>query len=77
MLEFIWISNISGVLGTGTSLTVGLPDPGTHIITLTVSDGEFEKSVTLTLIIEPMGIIEPSDAPSEAGLDIRIPERLL
>jgi predicted transcriptional regulator len=78
VLEFSWTSDISGVLGDGTSLTLGLPDPGTHLITLTVTDGEFDRSVTITLIIEPLTVVEPpDDEPTDDEMDLRIPIILL
>jgi predicted transcriptional regulator len=70
VLEFIWSSNISGPLGTGRSLDISLPDPGIHLLTLTVGDGEFERSVTITLIIEPLQVETPG--PSEDGFNLMV-----
>jgi predicted transcriptional regulator len=74
VLMFTWSSNISGLLGTGTSLTLSLPDVGMHLITLTVGDGEFEKRVTITLIVEPLeSIAPPPGSPEDEGIALGIP----
>ena len=64
-LEFVWTSNISGELGTGASLTVTLMEPGTHLITLTASDGEFEESTSIEVIIELREGTEPPPPPDD------------
>jgi predicted transcriptional regulator len=75
VLAFSWSSNISGTLGTGTELGLGLTDVGTHLITLTVSDGEFENSATVTIVIVPIETIAPPPRPppEEEGIDLWVP----
>jgi hypothetical protein len=70
-LEFSWSSNILGDLGTGSSLTLSLAKPGEHLITLTVSDGEFQESRTILVHIEPLEVEPPptSPPPSNGGDD--------
>jgi hypothetical protein len=62
-LNFSWSSNISGHLGFGSSLSVRLTDPGTHLITLTVSDGEFEKTDTIEIHNKPKKVPPPPPPP--------------
>jgi hypothetical protein len=61
-LNFTWTSNSSGLLGYGSSLTVRLLEPGVHVLTVTVTDGEFEKIATIGIIIE-----EVDDGPPPNG----------
>ncbi len=63
VLAFTWTSNISGLLGTGPGLDVSLAVAGTHLITLTVSDGEFEGNATIVVVIEPIESVAPPPAP--------------
>jgi len=72
VLTFTWTSNISGVLGTGSSITAKLLDEGTHLITLTVSDGEFEKSTTIEVIIEASHV-EPPPPPDDDDTQFKVP----
>jgi hypothetical protein len=51
ILNFSWSSNISGHLGYGSSITVAILEPGTHLITLTVRDPDFEQRATVEIII--------------------------
>ena len=53
VLNYTWTSNISGLLGWGSSLQVRLLQPGTHHIMLKVTDGEFERTVSVDVVIEP------------------------
>jgi hypothetical protein len=57
LLNFTWSSNNSGVIGHGSSFTINLTDVGTHVITLTVTDGEFESRSTVTIEVEPKEVI--------------------
>jgi len=50
-LSFRWSSNISGVIGTGPVITESLSQPGTHLITLQVSDETFTSEITFSIII--------------------------
>jgi hypothetical protein len=53
ILNYSWSSNISGLLGYGSSLAITLMEPGTHLITLTVKDPDYEQRATVEVIIEP------------------------
>jgi uncharacterized membrane protein len=66
-LNYSWSSNLSGHLGFGESLIVRLRDIGTHVITVTVTDGEFEKIRTVSIIIEPEDVIEPPPPDGNGG----------
>jgi DNA-binding MarR family transcriptional regulator len=71
VLTFTWSSNIIGVLGTGTTHNLSLADPGTHLITLTVSDGEYESSATVTIVIvPPVSIAPPPPEPPTPEEDV-------
>jgi len=76
VLTYVWTSNISGVLGTGASITVKLMEPGTHLITLTVSDGEFERSTTIEVTIEASHV-EPPPPPDDDDDGVSIPWALI
>ena len=73
VLNYTWTSNISGPLGYGSSLQVRLLQPGTHHIMLSVTDGEFEKTTSVDVVIEPKDpdVIPPGpddgDDPSGPG----------
>jgi PGF-CTERM protein len=63
-LTYSWSSNASGLLGQGQRLPVKLNVPGLHIITLTVSDGEFTKTAKISVTIEalpPVTPVKPTD----------------
>jgi uncharacterized membrane protein len=64
-LLFVWTSNISGEIGRGSSITAKILEPGTHLITLTVSDPDFNKTTTVTLVIEPREGTEPPPPPDD------------
>ena len=64
-LLFVWTSNLSGELGRGSSITATIMDPGTHEITLTVSDPDYQKMDTITIVIEPRGGTEPPPPPDD------------
>ncbi|MCD6383425.1 MAG: hypothetical protein J7L88_03070, partial [Thermoplasmata archaeon] len=49
-LSFLWFSSIDGFLGTDPVITKGL-SPGTHTITLAVSDGIANVTKTLTITV--------------------------
>jgi hypothetical protein len=59
VLNYSWSSNISGHLGYGSSLTISIVEPGVHLIMLTVTDGEFEKTEVVGITIEPEEVIIP------------------
>ncbi|MCJ2540009.1 MAG: Ig-like domain-containing protein, partial [Candidatus Thermoplasmatota archaeon] len=64
-LVFVWVSNLSGELGRGSSITATIMDPGTHEITLTVSDPDFQKTDMIIIVIEPRGGTEPPPPPDD------------
>jgi len=68
-LAFAWSSNVSGVLGTGDDLLVALREPGTHLITLSVSDGEYEVTTSIEVVIEPEDVEPPPPPPPDDGDD--------
>jgi len=73
VLNFTWSSNVSGLLGYGSSLTVSLAQVGTHRITVTVSDGEFEKGAFIDVVIEaeePVTPPPPPDPDPDDGADV-------
>jgi hypothetical protein len=63
VLNYTWESNISGVLGYGSSLTVRILEPGKHRITLTVRDPDFSKSVSVDVDIKPREDVTPPPPP--------------
>jgi hypothetical protein len=63
VLNYTWESNISGLLGHGSSLTVRLMEPGFHRLTLTVRDPDFEKSIHVDVEIKPKEVIDPEPDP--------------
>jgi hypothetical protein len=75
VLNYTWTSNVTGLLGYGPSLTVRLLEPGVHILTVMVKDGEFEKTARIAVVIEEEKIDEPDptdgdedDKPLNYGL---------
>jgi uncharacterized membrane protein len=70
VLNFSWYANAT-MLGFGSSRTVNFTAPGTYIINLTVSDGEFQRSVEVTVTIEPRETSTqpppPSPPPTDGG----------
>ncbi|UCC93004.1 MAG: VCBS repeat-containing protein, partial [Thermoplasmata archaeon] len=67
VLTYAWSSNISGHLGDGSNITVAIAEAGTHLVTLTVSDGEFERTASIELVIEPLGQEPEPPGPSNGG----------
>jgi hypothetical protein len=49
VLNYTWTSSVEGLLGHGNTLTLHLTEVGEHTITVTVSDGEFQKTDSITL----------------------------
>jgi hypothetical protein len=62
ILTYTWSSHHEGVLGTGDSFIAQSLKPGTHVITLMVSDAEGEVSTSTPIIITIKG-----DEPSPGG----------
>jgi hypothetical protein len=67
VLEYIWSSDIEGEIGRGASIEAVLTEVGTHIITLTVKDIEYTKSITITLVVEPEEEVKPPPPPNGNG----------
>ncbi|MCK5253635.1 MAG: VCBS repeat-containing protein, partial [Thermoplasmata archaeon] len=67
-LEFIWTSDIEGELGRGASIVVTLKEEGTHTITVTVRDPDFEKRTDITVVIEPQEDVTPPPPPNGNGV---------
>ncbi len=65
VLNYTWESNLSGLLGYGSSLYVKLSEPGIHLVTVTVRDPDFTESVSMTIIIEPIEDVTPPEPPEE------------
>jgi hypothetical protein len=63
LLNYTWESNISGILGYGSSLTVRILEPGLHRITLTVNDPDFSKTVSVDVDIKPLEDVTPPPPP--------------
>jgi len=75
VLNFTWWWNGTHLIGYGSSLTWNFTEPGTYIITLNVTDGEFSKDVSVEIIIEPKDIPTPplppdGDDGDEGGIGI-------
>ena len=76
VLNYTWTSSLSGFLGYGNTLTLSLADVGVHVITLTVTDGEFQKTDSINIEILPddgtgpgpgPGPDDPDDGKQDAG----------
>ena len=65
ILNFSWSSNMSGHLGYGSSLNIALTDVGTHVITLTVTDGDHQKMTTVNVIITEKADVTPPPPPDD------------
>jgi len=63
VLTYSWTSNVSGDLGSGQNINFQFIDSGVHLITLTVSDGEFSEQMITTIIVSAEPIIEPPPPP--------------
>jgi len=61
-LFFAWSSDIDGELGSGTSKQVSELTPGTHKITLQVSDAEFERESSVRITVN-----KAQDDPNGGG----------
>jgi len=69
ILNYSWSSNLSGHLGYGSSLNIALTDVGTHVITMTVTDGGFEKRATVTVVITAKDVVEPPPPNGNGGTE--------
>ncbi len=68
-LNYTWSSNRSGSLGTGQTINFRFTDSGLHLVTLKVSDGEFEKTVTVNMSVgEPPQPPPPPPPPEDEGI---------
>jgi hypothetical protein len=63
VLNYTWTSSVSGLLGYGNTLTLTLSQVGEHIITVTVTDGEFQKTDAVTIEILPADDVGPGPGP--------------
>jgi hypothetical protein len=63
VLNYSWESNISGILGYGSSINVRVLEPGRHRITLTVRDPDYTKTVTVDVLINPREDVTPPPPP--------------
>jgi hypothetical protein len=74
VLNYTWTSSMGGRLGHGSSIVVSLSEPGLHLIKVTVSDGEFQKSAIIEVeILEDGGVVpppppSPGDDPDGGGV---------
>jgi uncharacterized membrane protein len=62
VLNFSWYAN-GTLLGYGMSLTINFTQPGTYIINLTVTDGEFTRGTEVPIVIEAKEIPMPPPPP--------------
>jgi len=65
VLNYTWWWNGTNLIGYGSSLTWNFSGPGTYVITLNVTDGEFSKDVSVEITIEPKEIPTPPPPPPE------------
>jgi len=73
VLTYTWSSNRTGELGTGPSINHRFITSGFHLITLTVSDGEFEKSVAINISVGAQPAPPPPPpTPDEEGFPLWI-----
>jgi hypothetical protein len=63
ILNYTWSSSIEGQLGYGNTLTLSLTEVGEHVITVTVTDGEFQKTDTVTIKVLPADSTGPGPGP--------------
>jgi hypothetical protein len=67
VLNYTWTSSVAGHLGYGNTVTLSLSEVGEHVITVTVTDGEFQKtdSVTIEILPADSGGGGPGPGPGE------------
>jgi len=65
VLNFTWESNVSGLLGYGSSLLVSFQSPGWHRITVTVRDPGFSKTDSIDVYIKPGSVVTPPPPPDD------------
>jgi hypothetical protein len=68
-LNYTWTSSLEGLMGHEGTLTTSLSQVGSHIITLTVTDGQYQKLAHLELHIEPETIVDPDPDPDPVDDD--------
>jgi hypothetical protein len=64
-LNFSWSSNQTGHLGYGPSISFRFKDSGRHMLTLTVTDGEFEKTKLINISVGNEPIPPPPPPPPD------------
>ena len=77
VLNYTWTSSVEGLLGYGNTLTLILNEVGEHTITVSVTDGEFQKTDSITLEVlaadtpgpgpGPGPDDDPDDKPRDTG----------
>ncbi len=74
-LSLTWTSNLDGLLGTGTVLTVGNLSPGSHTITLTATDsqGVTSTSVVAINVVNTTPVVTITSPPNNSAYDSGTP----
>lgn len=74
-LSLTWTSNLDGLLGTGTVLTVGNLSPGSHTITLTATDSQGVTSTAVVAInvVNTTPEVSISTPPNNSAYDSGTP----
>ncbi len=73
-LNYTWASNRTGIIGWGPSLRVGALGSGLHNVTLTVSDGEFQRTASVEILVEEP--VTPPPPPPPDGEEAAFPTLL-
>ncbi len=68
-LEFTWSSDLEGELGRGASIVVNFTKVGNHTITHTVRDPDFQRTATITLVLEAEEDVTPPPPPDDNDVD--------
>jgi hypothetical protein len=63
VLNYTWTSSVEGLLGYGNTVTLSLTQVGEHVITVTVTDGEFQKTDSVTIEVVPADTTGPGPGP--------------
>jgi len=68
-LTYSWSSDLSGTLGDGRTLDVTFTKAGTHIVTVTVRDGEYQVTSTIRILVNAPEPPPPPEPPEEKEKD--------